>query len=529
MKNTLAIAALLTATSLQAQTLQDGLTAYENDKLVRATAIFTQLVQAQPKNPELYYQLANVYATREIMDSASMMYDKAFKIMPITAYGYLADARNYLNANAKTDANKATALASAKLSIDKAIALGKEKDVKTLHEAAYVYIKGNVKNTTAALEIANKALLLDKKNADSYMLLGDIYTVINDGGLAAKNYDYAATFSPANPRPYQRMGVLYTQARNFSVSQENFNTALSKDANFAPAYRDLGDLYYKGKKYEKAKETYKKYLELSEPNTVTLTKYAYILFLKKDYQEATEVVNQVQHLDSSNIILKRLLGYSYCEQNKPKEGLASMQAFMNKIEPSRIIVEDYEYLAKLNFKNNKDSLAVDNYKKALAMDTSKTNLYYDLGDTYYHWKKWLPAADAYSMKIAKSKSITAADYFGLGRSLYFGKKYSGADSAFIKLLDLKPDYALGHLYRGKCNSLMNEKNPDVAKPFYDKYLELAANDPKANKRDLSEAYSFLGYYSIQKNDNAKAKEFYTKVLSVDPENKPAKDIVGKLK
>lgn len=528
MKNTIAIATLLATTAVQAQTQQDGLTAYENDKLVRATSIFTQLIQAQPKNAELYYNLGNVYATREKNDSATITYKKALEVAPASAYGYLAAARNILNANV-ADAGKPALIASAKTFIDKAIALGKEKDVKIMQEAAYVYIKGEVKSTTAALEIANKALLLDKKNADSYLLLGDIYTVINDGGLAAKNYDYASSFSPANPRPYQRMGVLFTQARNFSVSQENFNTALSKDANFAPAYRDLSDLYYKGKKYEKAKETFKKYLELSEPNSVTLTRYAYILFLKKDYTEATEVVNQIQKIDSSNIILKRLLGYSYCEQNKPKEGLASMQAFFSKIEPSRIIADDYEYMAKLNFKNNKDSLAVDNYKKAIAMDTTKTNLYYDLGDTYYHWKKWLPAADAYQTKISKSKNVSAADYFGLGRSYYFGKKYSSADSAFAKVLEMKPEYALGHLYRGKCNSLMNEKNPDIAKPHYDKYLELAALDPKASKRDLSEAYSFLGYYNIQKNDNVKAKEFYNKVLSVDPDNKQAKEIVSKLK
>jgi tetratricopeptide (TPR) repeat protein len=528
MTNKLTIAALLATTALQAQTLQDGQTAYENDKLLRATSIFTQLLQAQPKNAELYYNLANVYATRDVNDSARIMYKKAAEILPASAYGFLAAARNILNATT-TDATKAAAIATAKVNIDKAVALVKEKDVKIMHEAAYVYIKGATKNTTGALEIANKALLLDKKNADTYMLLGDIYTVINDGGLAAKNYDYAASFSPANPRPYQRTGVLFTQARNFIVAQENFNTALSKDANFAPAYRDLGELYYKAKKYDKAKDTYKKYLELSEPNTVTLTKYAYILFLKKDYTDATEVVNQVQRIDSSNIILKRLLGYSYCEQNKPKEGLASMQAFMNKIEPSRIIAEDYEYLAKLNFKNNKDSLAVDNFKKAMAMDTTKANLYYDLGETYYHWKKWLPAADAFRMKLAKSKAITAADYFGLGRSLYFGKQYQSSDSAFTKLIEMKPDYATGHLYRGKCNSIIHDKNPEPAKPFYDKFLELAEKDPKASKRDLAEAYSFLGYYNIQKNDNAKAKEFYNKVLSVDPENKQAKDVLAKIK
>lgn len=519
MKTTTFFAGLLVSTGVFAQTIQEGITALEFDKLNKATAVFTSLIKAQPTNSEAYYYLGNTYIEKEKLDSAKICYTKAVSVNSQSPYGYIGLGKLLL------DEKK---LAEAKTNFDKALTITKEKDIVVLRLVAESYAQGSGRDSKKAVEIANKALVLDKKNADTYVTLGDIYLAENNGGLAVNNYENATSFAPANPKAYARIGKVFSQSRNFSVAQENFNKAIEKDANYAPAYRDLGELYYRAKKYDKAKETYKKYLELSETNTATLTRYAYMLFLAKDYTEATNVITQISVLDSSNIILKRLLGYSYYEQNKPKEGLKSLQLFFQQADPSRLLPSDYEYLGKLYAKNGKDSLAIENLKIAMAQDTTKPELYYDLGDTYYRAKKYDKAAEAYQNKINKAKNYTAADYFGLGRSFYFSKQYGKADTAFSKLLEMKADYALGYLYRGKSNNINPEKDYAKAQPFYEKYVELAANDPKASKRDLTEAYSFLAYCAIQKDDKVKAKEFYQKVLTVDPENKQAKELVNKL-
>ena len=55
-------------------------------------------------------------------------------------------------------------------------------------------------------------------------------------------------------------------------------------------------------------------------------------------------------------------------------------------------------------------------------------------------------------------------------------------------------------------------------PMYDKY-----------KKELTEAYSYIGYYTFLKKDNVKSKEAWKKVRELDPANKKADDALKILK
>lgn len=523
MKHTFLTCALSIGIGLfaKAQTIQEGIAALESDKLNKATQIFNNLIRTNPNNAEAYFYLGNVYIETEKADSAKWCFNKALTVNPQSPYGFIGMGIINLNADKAADA---------KTNFDKALLITKEKDIKTLQLVAdaYATTASKSKDTKKAIELATKAVALDKKNAESYIVLGDAYLEENNGGQAMNNYENATSFDPANAKAYLKIGQLFSRSRNFNASLEGFNKAIEKDPNYAPAYRDLGELYFRVKKYDKAKESYKKYLELAESNTATLTRYAYMLFMAKDYAEATSVINQISAIDSTNIILKRLLGYSYYEQNKHKDGLANMTYFFKKVEPSRIIPSDYEYLGKLYYKNGKDSLAAQNLMMAIELDSTKSDLYYDLGDVYLHWKKFGLAQNAFNTKISKTKSSSAIDYFGLGKAYYYNKQYVEADSAFSKIVQLKPNASAGYLWRARANNVVPEKDYERARPFYEKYLEIAVPDPKAVKKELSEAYMFMGYYSIQKDDKAKAKEFYNKVLEIDPENKQAKELIKQL-
>ncbi|MBF1577329.1 MAG: hypothetical protein HXO17_11215, partial [Prevotella shahii] len=43
---------------------------------------------------------------------------------------------------------------------------------------------------------------------------------------------------------------------------------------------------------------------------------------------------------------------------------------------------------------------------------------------------------------------------------------------------------------------------------------------------LTEAYRYLGYYYLVKNDKAMADGYWKKVLEIDPENETAKQALG---
>jgi tetratricopeptide (TPR) repeat protein len=59
----------------------------------------------------------------------------------------------------------------------------------------------------------------------------------------------------------------------------------------------------------------------------------------------------------------------------------------------------------------------------------------------------------------------------------------------------------------------------TAKPFYEKYIELAAPDTvnlAKNKTNLLASYNYLAFYYVQQEDYVKAKEYYQKILDLEP-------------
>jgi len=82
--------------------------------------------------------------------------------------------------------------------------------------------------------------------------------------------------------------------------------------------------------------------------------------------------------------------------------------------------------------------------------------------------------------------------------------------------------------------MLTEKNEGMAKPYYEKFIELTLADPKfdlkKSGKDLIESYKYLGdYYFSVANDKATSKTYWQKVLEIDPNDKQAKEVLSGLK
>lgn len=522
MKKLTVFASLLFSASAFSQTIDDGIKAWENDKFGQATSIFRKLTQSN--NPEAYYYLGNILSETDKVDSAKISFNKGITANASSPYCYIGLGKLMLN---EKDVTGATA------NFDKALKISREKDIKVMNMIAEAYITSDNKNPAKAREILTKALELDKKNITTYILMGDAYLEEGQGGPAISNYEKALEINNKNAKPYLRIGQIYSRARNYNEGLNNLQKAIELEPNYAPAHRDLGELYYKSGQYKKAKDTYQKYISLSDKNISTYTRYASFLFLSKDYDEAITAINEVLQMDSSSVVMKRLLGYSYYEKQKFPEGLSYMTKFFGQVKPERVLPSDYEYLGKLLYKNGKDSLAIINLQMAIEKDTSKKELYGDIAESYLHWKKYSQAIESYNKKMAAGKKLNAIEYFGMGRSYYFNKQYVEADSAFSKVVQIKPNVTLGYLWRARTQQQIGDPTYEKTKLYADKYVELAnpggVLDPKANKKELVEIYKYVVQFYAQKEDKTKIKEYLNKILEIDPENKEAKDNLGKIK
>lgn len=514
--------------SLMAQSQEDGLRALDFEQYEKARGVFTTLSQQEPKNGANFYYLGQAQWNLFKADEARNAYTSGVSADPANPMNYAGLGELFLEENkipeAKEQFNKALSLSKGKD--------GKTKDINALRFVADAMVSAENKLVDDAVVLIEQALEMDRKNYEVLLTAGDVYLEKNEGGKAATMYENAISLQKNNPKAYTKVSGIWLRVKNAEATKTELDRALSIDPNYAPALKNLAEFYSLSKQYAKAKETFEKYLQNSEPSNANKARYARILFRNKEYAEALIIINDLQQSDKSDLYLFRLAGYSYYEvgtetkdTSKYRPGAEALEYFMANIDAKKILSNDYEYMGKLYSKiKGKDSLAVLNINKAIEMDPAKIELYKEAATIYNNIRKFDLAAMAFENYIQKSGKGNAADYFLLGRSAFLGKLYGKADSALTKVNELKPDYAEAYYYRAGALAAMD---PDFkttgAKDMWEKYLSLTEATPDKYKKNIIGTYGNLAVYYIKTDNNAKAKEYYNKVLTLDPENKEAKE------
>ncbi len=519
-------AVFCTVTIVKAQTALEGIRAIEVEQFENAKKIFSSLIASNPSDANNYFYYGRAYYGQDKIDSAKFYFEKGLTVNPNSALNLVG--LGSISFDTGNDAE-------AKANFEKAVALTMAKDYQTLKYIGKAYAELGKKNYNEALNYLNRAKTLEPKNPEIYVNIGDVYMEQSNGSDAVKYYNEALKIDPNYVNAHVRTGKLYTRALNYQEAKTAFEKAISIDPNYPPIYREYGELELSAKKYENAVENYKKYMDLTDKSTNSQLRYARFLYVGKQYQESADLIKQIIPKDSSDYIIYRLLGYSSYEIKDYKTGLNAMNKFF-AMNPRKILGTDYSYLGKLQVKNKLDSLGMMNILKAIEMDTTTKDLYGDLADAYFSQKKYKLAAEAYEKKIEGGKP-GPVDFFYVGRAYYFGLEFVKSDSAFSKLIQQKSDFATAWLYRARNNYRIDDidgKSDGLAKPFYEKYIELTLADPKfdikKSSKDLIESYKYLGdYYFTVASDKISSKMYWQKVLEIDPNDKQAKDVLAGLK
>lgn len=495
-----------------AQTLKEGLRMKEVDRFENAKKIFRNLHQASP-SAEHAYHLGDLYYTLDNPDSAALYFNEGIKLDPSFALNHVGLGKVVYPENAQEGKNH----------FSKALELTKSKDAAVLSAIAEFYISFDKLEVPQAFGLLDAAAKIDKKNPDILLLKGDGYWKIYDGSKALAQYEAALQMNPKYVKTIMKLGESYKNVKNFNRALEYYNQALALDPQYAPAYREMGDAYYRNKQYDKAIESYKKYVAMADPNDNVNLKYAAFLIQNRDFANALDLLKGMENKKDVNPAVYRLLAYAYYENGDNDKGLENMEKFLSKTDSKKYISADYEYYGKLLAKAGKDSLAVVNLETALGKDSSRWDLWGELASIYVKNRDFGKAITAYEHKIKKAP--TTQDYFNLGMSYYYEKRYSEADTTFGTLIKYLPTYAHGYLWKAKAKSSLDPtQEKGLAKPYFEKFIELTRNEAAKNKKDLLTAYDYLGsYYLTVRNDKAKAKEAYLKMKELDPGNERAEN------
>jgi tetratricopeptide (TPR) repeat protein len=230
-----------------------------------------------------------------------------------------------------------------------------------------------------------------------------------------------------------------------------------------------------------------------------------------------------------------VLAYSYFSIDDSQNGIAAFDKYFQMTDPKEITSTDYDYLGKLQVKAGNDSLAIENFKKAISLDSTRADLHGDIASLYFKNKKWDDAAKEYELKEkASGKPLKVIEYYNLGQAYYKMSNFKMADTTYAKMIQLSPDQPIGYYYRALSNAQLDpESEQGLAKPHYERFIEVVTKmgpEQQAKfKNHLIEAYSYLGYFYYLKKDNATSRQYWTKVLELDPTDAKAKEALKALK
>ncbi|GAA4500797.1 tetratricopeptide repeat protein [Hymenobacter ginsengisoli] len=465
-------------------------------------------------SPEANFELGRLYQMRDLPDSASYYFNRAAGPTP---FGQVAEGRALL---AKGKASEADAKFSAAASATK----NKDPKVLTMIAQAYGEYDGKNMDITKPLTYVKTAEALSKGKDNPALMVarGDIYLHSDaGGGEAMSSYDRAVAADPNYTEAYYKRGVLNVRSKNGAGAQENFNKAIALNSAYAPAYLDMASMYASASQYDKALAAFQQYTNVAEKSPSTTEKYAAFLYLSKKYAEALAQANEALAKEPNNLTMNRIKATSLYETGDYAGAAAAMDQFMKVAPADKILPEDYSYQSKILLKTGRNDEAINVLQKAIAATTDpekKSDLQNDLA-TAYMAKKDYPAA----IRIYKTKANPdLADQFRLGSAFNGSKQYAQADSVYNIIITAKPTYVPAYQARAQANFHLDpDSKKGLAKPYYEKYIELANADPTKYKSGLVEANNYLGYYNLQAGNKAAATPYYQKVLELDPSNADA--------
>lgn len=431
---------------------------------------------------------------------------------------------------------------------DEAELLLKGKNKKNLE---LVVALGNAYLDAGKLPEAETYLALAKKinprSAIASVLEGDIAVAKKEAGTACQLYEQAIFFDPKCEEAYLKFADVYKGASP-QLAIEKLEQLRAINPTSTVPDKKLAEIYYLNNRFDKAADAYSRFINSPEATEDDLMKYAFALFLSHKFEQSLDIANKGLQRNSRHAAFNRLAMYNYTDLKRYDEAQKAATAFFNSSDKADFSYLDYMYFGHLLNAVKKYDEAVVQYKKALELDPTKTDLWREISTAYENGNHYPEAIAAYKQYYATLPvdKQTPDMQFQLGK-LYYGQgtqtdslvinavgrkaALASADSVFAVIAQAAPDSYLGNFWRARTNSALDpETSQGLAKPYYEGIVTLLTgkNDPRYNPA-LIECYSYLGYYYLVANKLPESKEYWNKILAIDPANATAKKALDGLK
>lgn len=425
---------------------------------------------------------------------------------------------------------------SAEKAIDALIKGKNKKNISLLVAIGNVYLQSG--DSEKAQQYADKAIKIDTKSSLAYLLAGDIALSKRNVGAACGYYEQAILFDDKCYEAYYKYANAYVGV-NPQLSLDMLMKLKGKYPEENNVNRELANVYYQMGNYSKAKSAYDEFMTQGVPGLQDYERYGMLLYLSKNYQESLSIVEKGLNVNKDSHLLQRLKMYDLYELGKFEEGERMAEVFFRDLNNPDFVYLDYLYHGRLLLAQKQDGKAMEWFEKALQSDVKKEHpeIAKEISGVYEELQNYPKAIGAYQLYLdGMGDKADISDIFLLGRLYYMSAGASDsepedyakhclakADSIFAEVSLRTPENYLGYFWRARTCAMLDPETVDgLAKPYYEAALNVLEKLPKASKSVVIECESYLGYYYFLKKDFVQSKEYWKKILELDPENEVAK-------
>ncbi len=521
---------IITFQTLLAQNIDQGRKFLYYQRYISAKSQFEKLLAANPNNIDAVYWLGQTLIQSKDSIAAKNLYQKALASNGSAPLLLAGMGQIELMENKTSEARQR---------FETAISLSKGKDINVLNAVGRANVFANLGDANYAVEKINSVAgeKKDPRNADSYLIVGEAYRKLIDGGNAVTAFQKALSLDPKLAEAKYRIAKVYQSQNNPDYFVPAYQEATTLDPNYAPAYNELFTYYFL-RDINKSKEYFDKYLAVTDPKPSDEYDRISLLFAARNYQGSIDSAKAkiTQLSDKADPRYYKLIAYSYDELKDSTNAKSFLDQYFTKQTKEGFVPQDYVFRAKLLSKfPGSETEALSSYQTAVDLDTaqaSKMELMADAAAFAAKSGNRVEQARWLTKMYTSKKDPSNRDLYDLGYAHYMSGNYVTADSIFCGVYSTKyPTELFGYLWCAKSAAAQDTTlEKGLAVEPYKKLIVFADTAKEKYKSTLLQAHSYLASYyaNITKNKDSAIAQLQG-VLELDPSNADAQKYIDILK
>ena len=403
----------------------------------------------------------------------------------------------------------------------------------------------DVKDTANAKTYANYALEASKnKCAPAFILLGDIEALGDNGGQAAALYEQAIAVDPTIMEPYYKYALVYRKIDPQGAAAKLDQLKAARPDISIDAIK--GHIFMLADDRKSAYNEFKK-VPVNQINPDYLNEFARASYFGGHFEDAVAACEEGLKHKPNNPAFTRLAMFSNYELKKYDDANKYLHKYFNEIDKDSVKYSEYDhyYAALIHEALGKKDNAKDSYHKALELVDEKSIIKrWDILKTLStsHKKDGdLENAIKYYNEFLSCKPEVKVDDYETLADIYSSFAKEATDAAVQKDLYKKAadvyntiaeKFPVQKAYASyKRAEVINKTDKDMAgrlaKADYQQVVDLLLNKADRSKSEntmLKYSLHYLMFSAYLDKNIAGAKELAEKILTVDPEYKPALEI-----